>query len=262
MMKILFDTKEEAVKFLGNSMITVMNSEEGEKVQKKLFFLGFVWKDGKQYVMQDCKYLLLHYHSNKNTMTYINNYREANSLIHMGCATNSYDADFILSITINDNVIPIKTCSKKVWISGNKTYGQQIIKYFKSLGGKNIAELSGTNENAIYFIEGGSDNIRVIRKNNDKDYAFTRSLVMENWKELSVNDILPKTKNVHTFDKVLVRDDDDEDWFPAFFAEFRDCTDEPYVTTEGSSFKQCIPFDENILESQLNKGTGPCTRRV
>ncbi len=152
MMKILFDTKEEAVKFLGNSMITVMNSEEGEKVQKKLFFLGFVWKDGKQYVMQDCKCLLLHYHSNKNTMTYINNYREANSLIHMGCATNSYDADFILSITINDNVIPVKTCSKKVWISGNKTYGQQIIKYFKSLGGKNIAELSGTNENAIYFI--------------------------------------------------------------------------------------------------------------
>lgn len=254
MMKILFDTKEEAAKFLRNSMITVMNSEEEEKVQKKLFELGFVWEDRKQDVMQDCKCLLLHYHNNKNTITYTNNYRAANSLIHTGCATNSYDADFILSITINNNVIPIKTCSKKVWIHGNNTYGQQIIKYFKFLGGKDVAGLNGRNENAIYFIESGSDNIRMITKDsNDSDHRFTRSLIMNNWKELSLNGILSK-RNIHTFDKVLVRDYDDDDWLPAFFCKLTDCPDYPYLTIGGSVYKQCIPFDEDILKSQEKKG--------
>ena len=261
MMKILFDTKEEAVKFLEESVITILNNDENIEVQKKLFELGFVWKSGKQNIIQNCQYLFLHYHGRKNTITYTNSEWDIRRK-YVKDVGNLYNADFILAITIRGNKIPDKTDDKKVWFSGNETYGKQIIEYLMSLGGKNTAGLTGANKNAIYFIDSSFNIIRVISKNDDKDYAFTRSLVMENWKELSVNDILPKTRNVHTFDKVLVRDDDDEDWFPAFFAEFRDCTDEPYVTTEGSSFKQCIPFDENILESQLNKGTGPCTRRV
>lgn len=45
------------------------------------------------------------------------------------------------------------------------------------------------------------------------------------------------------FDKVLVRDSDEQIWIPTFFGFFRKDKKFPYVTIDGS-YKYCIPYNE------------------
>lgn len=49
------------------------------------------------------------------------------------------------------------------------------------------------------------------------------------------------------FDKVLVRDDDDDAWIPNFFFMYNIDSNYPYLTMNDTSFKQCIPYKGNEI---------------
>lgn len=57
------------------------------------------------------------------------------------------------------------------------------------------------------------------------------------------------------FDKVLVRDDDDDAWIPNFFCMYTDEGD--YYAMNDVSFKQCIPYEGNEDLTFRTSATGP-----
>lgn len=57
------------------------------------------------------------------------------------------------------------------------------------------------------------------------------------------------------FDKVLVRDSDDDYWVPSFFAYYTNDDDYPYADIFRNGNKQCIPFEGN--EKLLNTKDKP-----
>lgn len=72
------------------------------------------------------------------------------------------------------------------------------------------------------------------------------------WPFISIDEILGYkietpvlTEIFKPFDKVLVRDDDSQEWIPAFFKYFNKADDFPYNTMDGEFYKQCIPYEGN-----------------
>lgn len=87
-------------------------------------------------------------------------------------------------------------------------------------------------------------------KHGEEDlYSFTRKGRFNDIR-LSVHDLMlveyEKECQFKPFDKVLVRDMDDEEWTPAFYADY-DEESNSYVVIGcfGSSYNQCIPFEGN-----------------
>ena len=51
---------------------------------------------------------------------------------------------------------------------------------------------------------------------------------------------------LHPFDRVLIRDDECDNWEPAFFAYYDDSDDNyPFYCTNNDHFAECIPYDGN-----------------
>lgn len=51
-------------------------------------------------------------------------------------------------------------------------------------------------------------------------------------------------KTLQPFDKVLVRDSDEDYWEPKFFDRYEKEGDEPYFTTNSCSYRYCVPYNE------------------
>lgn len=65
--------------------------------------------------------------------------------------------------------------------------------------------------------------------------------------DLFLVEYVEEQHNFKPFDKVLVRDTDDEVWRPAFYADYDENLDDPYLIIGcfGGRYKQCIPFEGN-----------------
>ena len=124
--------------------------------------------------------------------------------------------------------------NKKVWIRGNSKRGKEVIKMLTDLGATNPKGYEGRCEGNVYFI-GKFNNISSIY---DSENEFPK-MIKEEYKELT----LPKKEyHFEPFDKVLVREYNDDKWRAALFSHYGKVNN-LYHTTD-SSWKYCIPYNE------------------
>ena len=92
--------------------------------------------------------------------------------------------------------------------------------------------------------------------------SFSSSFNRCNYNQIFLEDVLAIEKHKEEckfkpFDKVLVRDYMDALWKPRFFAwhdvDYKE--DYPYLfqTTDGDSYRYCIPYDENLANTTKSK---------
>lgn len=89
--------------------------------------------------------------------------------------------------------------------------------------------------NAVSYTEDGKNNI------SDAELTLFPSKEQRDWSEFGVTDQKQKPE-LKPFDKVLVRDGDDDEWVCDFFSHI-DERDLFYCV--GTWFKQCIPYEGN-----------------
>ena len=133
---------------------------------------------------------------------------------------------------------------QKVWIKGNKTRKVEVIsKLLELLPTTDDNSPRGDNENAIYFIthQNKIENISITT-----NYA---KIIMEEYTEIKLDDILLPKYQFHPFEKIMVRDEDNEEWHINFFDHEstlkHDGEEGTFITmTCNSPYKQCIPYNE------------------
>ena len=133
---------------------------------------------------------------------------------------------------------------QKVWIKGNKIRKVEVIsKLLELLPTPDDNSPRGDNENAIYFIN----------HQNKIEGAFITTnyakIIMEEYTEIKLDDIVLPKYQFHPFEKVMVRDEDNEEWHIDFFdheATLKlDGEEGTFITmTFNSPYKQCIPYNE------------------
>ena len=134
---------------------------------------------------------------------------------------------------------------QKVWIKGNKTRKVEVIsKLLELLPTTYDNPPHGDNENAIYFIT---------HQNKIESLSITTNyakIIMEEYTEIKLDDILLPKYQFHPFEKIMIRDEDDEEWCIDFFDREttleNDCGEEgTFITmTCNNTCKQCIPYNE------------------
>ena len=133
---------------------------------------------------------------------------------------------------------------QKVWIKGNKTRKVEVIsKLLELLPTTYDNPPHGDNENAIYFIthQNKIENISITT-----NYA---KIIMEEYTEIKLDDVITPKYQFHPFEKVMVRDEDNEEWHIDFFdheATLKHNGEEGTFITMAfnSPYKQCIPYNE------------------
>lgn len=180
--------KEEAMDFLDNTKVYVHG--KGEKIQDKLFEIGFTWRDGTTvYDHTEAQFLYI----TDKKMTYgleLVTFREKEA--------REVSVDDILNIKIDK----FMKKEQKVWIQGDSDRGKEIITKLESLGGNNKEKCTGTIENRIYFIH-PDGNIKWA-----EDICEIGGLVKDNYEEYK----LPQEYQFSTFDNVLVKHTMHDTW--------------------------------------------------
>ena len=147
---------------------------------------------------------------------------------------------------------------QKVWIKGDKTRKVEVIsKLLELLPTTDDNSPRGDNENAIYFINHQN---KIEGAHITTNYAKT---IMEEYTEIKLDDIVLPKYQFHPFEKVMVRDEDDEEWGIDFFDSEstleHDSEEGTFITiTCVNSFKQCIPYNE--ITKYLKNTTDPYTK--
>lgn len=133
---------------------------------------------------------------------------------------------------------------QKVWIKGNKIRKVEVIsKLLELLPTTYDNPPHGDNENAIYFIthQNKIENISITT-----NYA---KIIMEEYTEIKLDDVITPKYQFHPFEKIMVRDEDNEEWRIDFFdcetTLKNDGEEGTFITmTCNSPCKQCIPYNE------------------
>ena len=147
---------------------------------------------------------------------------------------------------------------QKVWIKGNKTRKVEVIsKLLELLPTTDDNSPRGDNENAIYFINHQN---KIEGAYITTNYAKT---IMEEYTEIKLDDILLPKYQFHPFEKIMVRDEDNEEWHIDFFDHEatleHDDEEGTFITmTFNSPYKQCIPYNE--ITKCLKDTKGPYTK--
>jgi len=133
---------------------------------------------------------------------------------------------------------------QKVWIKGNKTRKVEVIsKLLELLPTTDDNSPRGDNENAIYFINHQN---KIEGAHITTNYAKT---IMEEYTEIKLDDVITPKYQFHPFEKIMVRDEDNEEWHIDFFDHEatlkHDGEEGTFITmTFNSPYKQCIPYNE------------------
>ena len=147
---------------------------------------------------------------------------------------------------------------QKVWIKGNKIRKVEVIsKLLELLPTTYDNPPHGDNENAIYFIT---------HQNKIESISITTNyakIIMEEYTEIKLGDVVFPKYQFHPFEKVIVRDEDNEEWHIDFFdheATLKHDGEEGIFITMAfnSPYKQCIPYNE--ITKCLKDTRGPYTK--
>ena len=121
------------------------------------------------------------------------------------------------------------------YIRGVPDRGEDVISELEKLGGVNKKELSGADDDCVYYI-GPKDNIILLASEESINYY----IIIDSWVEIK----LPKY-GFGPFDKVLARDCDDEPWRPELFSYVREFDNYYIYQCIGNKYRQCIPYEGN-----------------
>ncbi len=247
-------TREEARKMLTNTKVYV--NGKSKEIQEKLFEIGFKWNGcSKNNVLNlSSPFLFI-----RNTIT-----RDDNMVTFINSGLNEVSADYILNIKIDEE---FKLKDGDIFYSTDE-YGYQWISIFNKINIEeylNYADLCIETDNlfsgSIHCFGTTYDtfNIRLATE-EEKNKLF--SALKE--KGYSWN---PDTKNVEKvvepkqthefkpFDKVLVRNFEDNNWDIEFFQEIGgEDIDYQFVCLSGC-FNFCVPYEGN--EELLGTSNSP-----
>lgn len=101
-------------------------------------------------------------------------------------------------------------------------------------------DIQNVNEPFIYICD-------YITCGNDMTYFKIhdfREVIAEDILSIEIDDLFPK-RSLMPFEKVLVRDDDDDDWKCDFFSHFDKANGIFAYTSVNGLYKQCIPYEGN-----------------
>lgn len=152
------------------------------------------------------------------------------------CATTESDFLKDYELEIMELPLPKEKPELKV-VSGNEQYGDDVIATLKALGGINRYNLRCTDKYQYYFVN-SSGEIDELPK--DSPFFNTCKLCIL---EIDKPELKP-------FDKVLVRDSDNEKWRPKFFSHYDKESYFPYTTLDHEHYQQCIPYEGNEYKLQ------------
>ena len=151
---------------------------------------------------------------------------------------------------------------QKVWIKSDPARREEIVDYLASLTSKNNknSEISTSISDRCGFICFINHNEEVDETSIGTNYAKT---IMEEYTEIKLDDVITPKYQFHPFEKIMVRDEDNEEWRIDFF----DC--ETTLENDGekgtfltmtcnSPCKQCIPYNE--ITKCLKDTKGPYTK--
>lgn len=157
---------------------------------------------------------------------------------------------------------------QKVWIESDPARREEIVDYLASLTSKNnkhpkrITPISDRYE-FICFI---NHNEEVDEVSMSTNYA---KIIMEEYTEIKLDDIVLPKYQFHPFEKVMVRDENNEEWHINFFdheATLKHNGEEgTFITIAfNSPYKQCIPYNEitKCLKDTKNPYTKDMEKKV
>ena len=124
-----------------------------------------------------------------------------------------------------------------VYIRGIKGRGAEVIELLEKLGGKNIHGLSGIDSCSLYFI-----NSNGVISGCKAGYA---TWIVEHHTEVFLPELKPEYI-LKPFDRVLVRDEDDDGnfWKVELFSHYDASSEYPYYCLS-SNYSKCIPYEGN-----------------
>ena len=134
--------------------------------------------------------------------------------------------------------------NKKVWIRGDQKRHHEVINKLLSLGAKKDDAPGGALSGSIYFI--GIEN-QIISQPLSSDFA---KIIMEEYTELKLDPIKIPEFSFEPFDKVMVRDDQEDDeegeWHIGFFDKvtINDEGGKEYWTIDCGPYNMCIPYND------------------
>ena len=121
------------------------------------------------------------------------------------------------------------------YIRGVKDRGSEVISELVKLGGDNYNDLTGEDVSNIYYIGSVGNIIRSATIG-----SHVSDVIVDSWEEIRLD---PECE-FSPFQKVLVRDSDDEQWVTDIFSHVRDFEYYRYQCI-GNKWHQCIPYEGN-----------------
>ena len=223
-MKYTKENKEEILRILkvkNHTVVIINNQTEFNNVTKILSDLGFKWSDDSEYKPSDYEY-----------------YNPKGLLITNGTfILTTYCYDTIIS---TQEFLDLHKEEPIIWCChGNKKRAKDIREWFKSKGARVLYKCNDKNE--LYFIN--ENNGISFKKRNDLDTqlkGFTKLKDIPVYqKKVNLREILKP------FDKVLIRDCDDEKWCCGHYSHYDKDDYISFATTSNSNWVQCIPYEGN-----------------
>ena len=134
--------------------------------------------------------------------------------------------------------------TKKVWIRGDQKRHHEVINKLLSLGAKKDDAPGGALSGSIYFIGIGN---QIISQPLSSDFA---KIIMEEYTELKLDPIKIPEFSFEPFDKVMVRDDQEDDeegeWHIGHFDKVTLNSEggKEYWTIDSGPYDMCIPYND------------------
>ena len=239
-------TKEEAKKMLTNTKVYV--NGKSKEIQEKLFEIGFRWRGFPEKIIK----------SENDPFIYIRDGITYNSdMLYFQCSKlKEVSADDILNIKLDEEFIP-KYGDIIFAKSGDSSY-IEIFDSYKDDGLINkciwcsyyisLGFPFSVNESS-YLFKDDIDEIRLanVYERNMLFYALKEKGLVWNEEKKEVEKIeQPKEEHeFHPFDKVLVRDFEDDKWEIGFFEKINDNGEAFPFSCLSENWNFCIPYEGN-----------------
>lgn len=250
-------TKEEAKKMLTNTKVYV--NGKSKEIQEKLFEIGFLWKGDGEKEISHMAYPFL----------YLTEYITCNEsmLFFKDSPLKEISAEDILNIKLDEELFPK---NGDILFIKEKYSNEHFISIFKKIEDKSIYTYIDLNIKTGTFYDldlsldylcyvNEIDELRLATK-EEKEILFSalkeKGLVWnEETKKIGTIE-QPKKKQVFKpFDKVLVRDFEDEKWGIDFFEKINDDDEEFTFNCIFANWTFCIPYEGN--EELLDTSNSP-----
>ena len=250
-------TKEEAKKMLTNTKVYV--NGKSKQIQEKLFEIGFLWKGDEEKEISHMAYPFL----------YLTEYITCNEsmLFFKDSPLKEISADDILSIKLDEELFPK---NGDILFIKEKYYNGPLISIFNKIENKSVYTHIDFNFKTGSFYDldlsecylcyvNEIDELRLATK-EEKEILFSalkeKGLVWnEETKKVETIEQPKKEYVFKPFDKVLVRDFEDDKWEINFFEKINDNGEAFPFSCLSENWTFCIPYEGN--EELLDTSNSP-----